>query len=257
MPVVQTTAYATVEGTFKLARALVNDMLLDQAGEILTDAAPFMFPLLNEAADYFAGQLENHGVKTFTKETVLTPIPACHFPAMPLGATDPGQQVNISDVGYFDGSAQHYPPQLPTDMIAPQVLWERATGQIESWKEMTEYPDGLPSITQGQRLACWEWRTERIYMPGATQTNDVRMRYEGETAQFATVNDTIMIRRSQSALANYLAALVVNARNPMAAASCSAAGDSFTNQIIISNVRAMQRETITRQSYGSQGMRRN
>ena len=68
MPVPQTTAYCSVEQVYALARALVNDMLVDQSGEILTDSAPFMFPLLNSAARYFTERkMAEYGVKTFVK----------------------------------------------------------------------------------------------------------------------------------------------------------------------------------------------
>lgn len=243
MPIIQTSAYGSVEGVFKEARAIINDMLVSQAGEILTDSAPFMFPMLNRAATYFELEMANNGVKTFTKETVLTPLPACTF-------TDPGLQVNVSDTGYFDGTVQHYPPSLPSDLLAPQLLWERQTGVQEQWVQMTEYPDGLPSLAPAARFGCWEWRQEAIYMPGAIQSNDLRLRYEGETAQFSTTNDTIMIRGAQSALASYLAALFVASRNPQAAAGFAAAGDDFTKKIVTSNVRAGNRMGVTRISYG-------
>src|SRR5690242_19090780 len=103
MPGVPTTSYATVEQVTDLARAIVNDMIIDHTGEVLTDAAPFTFPLLNEAASYMEGELILRGVTTFVKETVLTPVLA-------IAVTDPGVQVNISETGYFDGLSQHANP---------------------------------------------------------------------------------------------------------------------------------------------------
>ncbi|MGH9735429.1 MAG: hypothetical protein ACRD8A_12675 [Candidatus Acidiferrales bacterium] len=253
MPSIQTTAYGTVEGVTTFARALVNDMLTSSRGEILTDTAPFTFPLLNMAADYFTKKLTSNGYKTFVFETVLSPITPCNFPNLGLGGADPGQQVNISDTGYFDGSEQHYPPALPSNLLVPERLWERETGTQEPWLPMDEATDGLPSVAQGQRLCIWEWRTEIIWMAGATQTNDVKVRYEASAIQFSSVNDSVQIRGSQSALANYLAAVFVNSRNPQAAASFSAAGDDFTDMIIRENVHALQRKTVTRQAYGSRG----
>lgn len=250
MPSLGTTAYGTVEGVNNLARALVNDMLMSTAGEILTDGAPFTFPMLNMAADYFTRKLASNGVKTFVKETVLTPVTACNFPNLGLGGADPGQQVNISDAGYFDGSNQNYPPNLPSDMLEPVDLWERTTGSLETWRAMKECTDGLPSVMQGERQGFWEWRTEMIWMPGATQTNDLKLRYVGSSTQFATPQDTVLIRGAQSAMANYLAAVFVNTRNPTAAASFSAAGDDFTDMIIRENTHALQRVTVTRKSYG-------
>lgn len=243
MPVLPTTAYGTVEGIFNEARAIVNDMMFSQSGEILTDTSPFTFPMLNRAATYFENVLINHGMKTFVKETVLSPV-------LPIAVNDPGVQVNISDTGYFDGSINHAQPQLPTDLQTPLFLWERQTGSTEEWFQMRQVLDGLPSWVQTLRLAIWEWRQDAIYMPGATQSEDLRLRYTAEVVQFATPNDTVLIRGSQSALASYLAAVFAESRGGVMATNAKATGDDFTLQIARRNTRAQQRVTTTRQPYG-------
>src|SRR5579871_3005747 len=220
MPVVPTSAYATVESVTNLARALVNDMMVNTAGEILTDTAPFTFPMLNTAARYFTRKLRNRGFLTFVKETVLTPI-------TPIAVADPGTQVNISDTGYFNGVTNVKPPQLPTDMTEPVNLWERQTGSVAQWEFMTEMPDGLPSIVQTIRLGMWEWRQDAIWMPGATESRDLRLRYNAEGATFVTPSDSLLVRDSTDALANLLAAVFVNSRSPQMAASFSSAGDEI------------------------------
>jgi hypothetical protein len=250
MPVVQSSAYSSVEGVFQVARARINDMLTSTAGEVLTDSAPFTFVMLNEAAFHFQNKLSNNGVNTFEKETLLTPITACNFPNLGLGNADAGQTVNVSDVGYFDGSMQNYPPQLPPDLISPMKLWERQTGQTEAWLYMEQAVAGLPNVAQGQRLRYWEWVTEMIVMRGASQTNDIRLRYLANSALFATPADTIHVRGSQYAIGCYLAAIFINSRDPEAAASFEIAGDTHTMQIVNQNTRARQHRTITRRSYG-------
>lgn len=243
MPVIPTTAYATVESVLDLARAKVNDMMVSTAGEILTDTAPFTFPMLNDAASYFTRKLRNRGYKTFVKETILTPITA-------IAVADPGTQVNISDTGYYDGVTNANPPQLPTDLTEPQVLWERQTGSVDQWSMMVEWPDGLPSVVQTIKLGMWEWRQDAIYMPGATQSNDIRLRYISIGATFVSPTDSLLIRDATSALANLLAAVFVNSRSPAMAQSFAAAGDEIISDIALENTRARQRETITRRPYG-------
>ena len=49
MPVVPNSAYVSMETVTLLIRAIANDMIYSQAGEILTDEANFMLPLLNDA----------------------------------------------------------------------------------------------------------------------------------------------------------------------------------------------------------------
>lgn len=248
MPVLPSSAYATVESALILARALVNDMMVSQAGEILTDTAPFTFPMLNNAALYMENELKNRGVKTFIKETVLT-IPVLGVPE------NPSVQVYLADGGFYNGATQANPPQLPTDLQVPQFMWERQTGTTEGWIKMLERPDGLPAYNQGNRLALWEWRTDRIYMPGATQLEDIKIRYESDGMQFIVPTDTVMVRGSNSALGNLLAAAYVNSRSPGDGAGFAAAGDTFIDQIATENTRARQRIGVTRQSYGSQARR--
>jgi len=243
MPVLPSTAYGTVEGIFQETRAIINDMMFSQAGEIFTDTAPFSFVDLNRAATYFENELMNHGVTTFIKETVLLNVTA-------IAVLDPGQQVNISDSGYFDGSINHATPQVPTDLQAPLFLWERQHGSTENWVEMQEIPDGLPSTVQTLRLRLWEWRQDAIYMPGATQAEDIRLRYTSEYIQFASVNDVVYVRGAQSAIASYLAYVFEQSRGSTLAPEMLAMAKDFTLQIIRRNTRARQRETITRRPYG-------
>src|ERR1700676_1096957 len=142
MPVLQSSAYVSVESVTTLIRAIANDMIFSQAGEILTDNANFMLPLLNDALEWFTNECNNHGIGTFTKETVITPLTVTEVP------TDPGVQVNISDSGYWDGVLLNTNPQqfVPPDLLVPLFLWERQTGSTENWIEMVEHPDGLPSV---------------------------------------------------------------------------------------------------------------
>src|SRR5271157_3945557 len=197
MPSLIDSAYVTVESVTTLLRALGNDMLFSAAGEILTDTQNFMFPLLNEALAEVQGELRNHGVDTFTKETILTPI-------LVVAIKDPAVQVIVSDTGYFDGSNNYPSPYVPSDLIEPILLWERQTGSTEDFVPMKQILDGLPSVTQSSRLRIWEWRGDQIVMPGATQSNDLRLRYKGSQANFVTTNDVLYIRDGAAPVAYFM-----------------------------------------------------
>lgn len=247
MPVVQSSAYVSIESVTTLIRAIANDMIFSQAGEILTDTANFMLPLLNDALEWFQNEVNNHGVSTFTKETLLTPLTATPIPA------DPATQVNISDSGYFDGSVLNTNPQqfVPPDLLVPLFLWERQTGSTEDWVEMVERPDGLPSVLPSLRFRIWEWRQDGLYMPGASQSNDVRLRYTGSLAQFVSVNDTLYFRGATGALAYYMVSTYMSSKNPQAAALAETRATERLNQIATRSARMKQREPITRRSYGN------
>jgi len=244
MPGLPSSAYTSVESVLNLARVLVNDALVTIGGEILTDNAVFTFPLLNFAATYLCNELTNNGMKLFTMETVLTPILA-------IAVNDPGTQVNVSDTGYFDGVSNHQFPQLPTNLQEPVDLWERQTGSLAQWQKMIPRPDGLPSVIQNATLGIWEYRGEALYFTGATQSNDVRIRYTTTGIQFVTPNDSVMIRGADPALANLMAASYIHTRNPQAAASFAEAGESLIAQLVTAEVRSQQRIPVSRRSYGN------
>jgi hypothetical protein len=50
------------------------------------------------------------------------------------------------------------PNQLPTDLLVPVELWERANGSTDEFAEMVDLTrhGGLPSRMQGVVLSVWE-----------------------------------------------------------------------------------------------------
>lgn len=244
MPILPSSAYVSVESVTQLIRAIANDMIYSQAGEILTDSANVMFPLLNDALEFFQNEVNNHGVDTFKKETVLANVTA-------IAVTDPGVQVNVSDTGYFDGVTGHQQPQIPTDLLVPTFLWERQNGSTENWIEMNERPDGLPSTMQSSRLRMWEWRQDAIYMPGATQANDLRLRYTGTHASLVTVNDALLFRGATGAIAYKMVSVYLASKNPQAAAIAETEAKARVAQIATRSSRMKQREAVSRMSYGN------
>jgi hypothetical protein len=247
MPVLGSSAYVSLESVTNLLRAIANDMIYSQAGEILTDQANFLFPLLNDSLEWFQNEVNNHGVTTFEKETFLTGI----TPAAFVPARDPGQQVNISDTGYFDGTLNHPLPQLPVDLLEPMRLWERQTGSVESWVPMRNVPDGLPSQSPISRFSMWEWRQDAINMPGATQSNDIRLRYVGTHAILATPLDTLYFRGAVGAMAYKTVSVYLSSKNPEAAQAAASEAALRVSQIATRNARGKQHQSNSRRSYGS------
>lgn len=254
MPVVPSSAYVTLESVMLLIRAIANDMIYSQAGEILTDNANFTLPLLNDALEWFQNEVNNSGVETFTKEVILTPL----TPVPGVSSTDPATQVWVSDTGYFNGVSYTIGPQLqvPPDLLVPMVLWERQTGSQENWLLMQEVPDGLPSTVPGDRFGMWEWRQDQLVMPGAVQSNDIRLRYTGSLAQFVSTDDTLYFRGATGSIAYKMVSTYLASKNPQAAIQADAEAKVRINQIITRSSRMQQRETVTRISYGNRGTRR-
>jgi hypothetical protein len=250
LPVLASSAYVTIETVANLIRVLANDVIYSAAGEILTDTSTLLLPLMNDSLEWFTNEVNNHGVDTFRKETLLTPV-------LPIAVVDPGIQVNISDTGYFDGSINHAEPTVPTDLLVPTFLWERQTGSTEQWIEMEERPDGLPSQTQNSRLGIWEWRQDALNMLGAVQSNDIRLRYVGTQAAFATINDTLYYRGANGPIAYKTVSGYLISKNPEAAQMAASEATLRLGQLTTRNARMKQREQITRHSYGWSGRNRS
>lgn len=229
-----------------LVRVIINDVINGPQGEILTNTSPFTLPLLNDVMEWFEREVNNFGVDTFTRETRLVNI-------LPVTTVDPGIQVVITDTGYNNGSGNYATPQIPPDLLEPLFMWERKTGSTDTFVPMAEVPDGLPSVTQGDRLAMWDWREDGIWMPGATQENDIRLRYKGAHPTFATVDDVLEFRAATGPIAYKLASSYLASRSPAASEAANAEAEKRIAQIGTQNSRTKQRESNSRMSYGGQG----
>src|ERR1700722_18183351 len=160
MPVVGTSAYNTAGQITSLVRSLLNDA----AGNLFTDGV--LLPYANAAYRKVQRALANVQSSAFLTDDALFVVAA-------VSALDASLQVSITD-------ATAPPNQLPTDLLAPLNVWERASGSSDDLVEMADLTDhgGLPSQPQGSTLQCWEWRSDGMYFLGATQDVQIRLRYE-------------------------------------------------------------------------------
>lgn len=168
----------SLETAVNLARVRLNDAIASLAGDVLTDNQPFTLPAINGAWRRLQEILVDFGQSWFKKETnpPLTGIPAVSAVADPYSV-----QQSISWSG---GVAA-----LPQDLIAPLVLWERATGPY-SFFPMDRVDNGLPAVVPGLFNRLWEWRNGSIVIPGATQSVDIRIRYAAFMADFVAAATT-------------------------------------------------------------------
>src|SRR6478752_1470553 len=140
MPVVGTTAYNTAGQITALVRSLLNDA----AGNLFTDAV--LLPYVNSGYRKAQRALANVQSGSFLSDNILLVVPA-------VSVVDASEQVSITD-------ATAPPNQLPTDLLVPVKLWERANLSSDDFSEMTDLTnhDGLPSEPQGTMLRYWAWR---------------------------------------------------------------------------------------------------
>jgi hypothetical protein len=179
MSQVQTGTYPIAEDVLQLARAGINDMQRGITGSILTDTAPFTNVYLNAAIRRTQRELANNGLTSNIRDNVII------TPLTPAVGADPGLQVYVSSLGYFDGANVNANPTLPADLILPLEVWERQTGSAAQFQFMPSPAEGLNSRSPGSYFGQWEWREDRINMTGSTITEDLRLRYEASLPRVA------------------------------------------------------------------------
>ena len=229
MPVVPTTAYSQAEDALGLARALMNDA----AGAVFTDA--LLMPLLNSAYRGLQRELAENGVSVLTEQQDIE-----------LDASSPA---GVTNTEISDTSS----PQLPTDCLAPHMLWERATASTaDVFVPMEKFTSGggMLNLQPGAYLRLWEWREDKINLIGATQSITVRLRYEKALPQLTLGTDPVLIRSATDPLGFATAALAARSRGARALAQdLLVAAETATENLIERYVRPEQVKGRRRRPY--------
>ena len=233
MPVVGSSAYNTAGQITSLVRSLLNDA----QGNLFTDAV--LLPYANSAYRKVQRALGNAGAGGFISDDALLVVAA-------VTAQDASLQVSITD-------ATAPPNQLPTDLLVPVKLWERASGSSDDFAEMVDLTrhGGLPSRVQDTVLSVWEWRADGLYFLGATQDTQIRLRYLKAYPDLSDATSPVLIRNAQEAIAYATAALAGWARgSPLAEKWDDAAGDALED-LVVQAVRREQQTSRRRRPFSS------
>jgi hypothetical protein len=230
MPVVPTTAYSQAEDALTLARALVNDT----AASVFTDT--LLMPFLNSAYRGLQRELAENGVSVLAEQQDL------ELDSDPVSGITPTE---ISDTSS---------PQLPTDCLAPHMLWERATANTaDVFVPMEKFTSGgsMLNLQPSTYLRLWEWREDKVNLIGATQSITVRIRYEKVLPLLTLGTDPIQIRSATDPLAFATAALAARSRGARALAQdLLGAAQMATENLIERYVRPEQTKGRRRMPYG-------
>jgi hypothetical protein len=244
IPIPPAAPYETVEYVLQLARARINDMEQSVAGDLLSDTQPYTVPLLNGGWRRFQDTLANNGIEKLTKEIDLIGLPPVNNPG------DPAMQVYMGWANSYDGVNTFATPLLPQDMLLPLRLWERQTANLMDFIPMEQANDGLPaSMGHLSWNRYWDWRNDSIWFPGATQSNDLRLRYVAYLPDLALAGN-VPVLKAASAVAFYLCAEFADARGSPLADAYWAKGDADVKKLIGRTARRKQGATYRRRAYG-------
>jgi hypothetical protein len=233
MPVVGSSGYNTAGQITSLVRSLLNDA----QGNLFTDT--LLLPYLNSSYRKVQRAIGNAGGGGFIQDDALLVVTA-------VAQQDPSLQVSITD-------ATAPPNQLPTDLLVPVKLWERANGSSDDFVEMVDLTQhgGLPSRDQDVTLSVWEWRADGLWFVGATQDTQIRLRYLKAYPDFTDATSPVLVRNAQEGLAYATAALAGWSRgSPLAEKWDDAASDAIED-LVVAAVRREQQSQRRRRPYSS------
>ena len=163
-----------------LFRSLINDTANsttgsgtgsgNAAGIIMGNSNPDLVTLLRSGIRTLYSDLRNVGDPELVLDNyILTGLPALTQP-------DPTVQVGLGYAGFFDGYQWHPQWTLPIALSKLLGVWERETNSNEDFAPLSPAPFGLPGVQQGRRMCRWEMREGILWMPGATNSVDLRIR---------------------------------------------------------------------------------
>lgn len=175
LPPPGSTIFDTANTILNSARVRLNDKLetlFPVSGRILQNNEAFTQQVFNNAYRKFQEFLANLGYTPLKQEVIIPGIPI-------VANTDPASQEYIDWFSFFDGANYWTAPVLPNNFIQPLKVWERWTNQNQTFPDqpMEQYLDGLPTPPKTTYNGCWEWRDNKIYMPGSLMSMDLRILY--------------------------------------------------------------------------------
>jgi hypothetical protein len=250
---IPTSAYSVCEDVLNRIRTIVNDSEV-AGGDILTDAAPFSFQILNAAYERVQLELARVGVETMTAEAWLIGLPA-----MPI--VDSEGRMVVDDTGtsiiYPNnvGNVFSLTPQLPIDLILPLKLSERQTGTSNFPSPMAQPNTGLTNMSQQTRLVDWEWKADGLRFRGALQSNDVKMLYEKHLPILVAPTDPVPIRGVTNAAAYHGAKIFAESRGGAISPMFKATADEEISLLQQVSARRRQRKQVRRRPYSGRGTR--
>lgn len=265
-PPTVTAPYDSLESCLNLARTRLNDAIQSLGGDILTDVQPFTSTMVNSAWRKLQAFLANLGYSKYKRKFWAYNMPE-------VSSTDPSVEVFWSWTQFFDGTGYWIPPTvdvLPWDLIAPLRVSERPSGSNQVFKPMSLCPDGLPEGMKRPWNSCFEWKNDAIYMPGSTRPMDMEVEYAAYDLDFLVTNGVlgnplatpaitpatmfVPIMRSQSALANYIAAECAMGRDDVDVPAFTTAAETDA-KILMNNsdVKLKQRRPVQRRPYARRG----
>lgn len=250
MPGIGVSPYPVVEDVLNYARSKIADAGVNSGtgliqGDVLQDSRPGTIVLLQSAYEYVQMKLGIGGVEVSPADAIIAAVPAA-------GSTDPSIFVNLGFSQYNDGVTNWPAFFLPPDLKMPLWIQQRIAGTQQYFIPDPPAPrcnDGLPTRVKSTYSPEWEWRGDAIWMCGAVQALDMRIRYNRRLPRLAATNQNVLIVDSWNAMGTTLAWMFTQSLVAEVGTALKNEADGHIEDIIKQSARAQQRGNHRRQGY--------
>lgn len=243
--------YDSVDSVLNSARVRMNDAIESIGGDILQDSQPFTQEMTNDAWRRLQSFLANLGYARLKKPLILYAFPK-------VASQDPASWTTLDWAFYFDGVSFWTAPNVglfPADFILPLRVSERVTGSNSRFCPMEMAKDQLPQNMKTGYNGCWIWENDQLYMPGSTNSMDLRFEYAAFLGDFLTTGPVnwyqqlVPIMRSKNALSYYICAEAAAIRDDMDADPFIVKAEQEARLIFNQEVSQKQRVPTQRRPY--------
>ena len=178
--------YPSLQSICDLFRARINDTANNttgagagtgsQAGLIMPNDNPDLLTFLTSACEDAFAELRNVGDPQLILDNyILTGLPVINS-SLGVGVPNPATQQALAYTGWFDGVSWWSDFVLPIGLSRMLAVSQRQTNANQDFAPIMHYPAGLPGIMQSQMFSGWEMRQGMLWLNGATQQCDLRLR---------------------------------------------------------------------------------
>lgn len=204
----------------------------------------------NISGQGYLDQLNQGDVYT---DTILFPMLNASYRDVQRALLEDGSPTATDDVEWLDVATNTTvisdvtDPQLPADFLAPRMLYERMQGQRY---RALQPVDELPDRSQQALNYVFSWRTEAIYLPGATNRLDLKLRYYRTLADLTDADSYILIRGGSDAVAYDCAFKAATSRSDPRAITFKVDAERELGKLLDMQAHSGQYMPRRRQPYG-------
>jgi hypothetical protein len=249
LPPLAAAPYDILDTVLNTARVRMNDAIASLGGDILTDAQPFTQQMTNSAWRRMQEFLANLGWARLIDEVIIQALPVC-------ASSDPASQCWIDWTGFFDGTQVWKNYALPQRCVFPLRLWDRVSGMNAGWGHPLEnVMDGLPAVFKYPRNGIFEYRNDKIYIPGTTLPVDLRVRFAQFFPDFVTQGETewyqqpVPIARCLDSFADYICVEASDGRDDVDSQTFKTRAENEAKLIFNRDVRLKNRSNVRRKPH--------